>query len=128
MGSAVVRGSLVSHLVLRPGNPPPSPAKPGQTGAVVGPRRSRSPVKLPQRGLPYPGSAAADAPRFRRVGPTRLLGGPPLPVPGFSAAAEPSSAPKGQKPDPGLAIAKANRWGGQGAASCCPGGLSECAV
>lgn len=49
-------------------------------------------------------------PRFRRVGSGRsrpLCAA--LPVPGLSAAAEPSSVPKGQKPEPGLAMKEPKR-------------------
>lgn len=134
MGTGAGGGRLVRKPALLPRTTPPIPPSraepsqdgPGRAGAAVGPRRPVPPVEQPQRGLRRAGSAAAAAPRLRRAGPARLLGAP-LPVPGLSAAAEPSSAPKGQKPEPGLAMAEANRRGGRGAASCSPGGLSECA-
>lgn len=124
VGTGVGWGRLPRPLAPLPRNPLPRRAPrlwPGLESPSVPAARTASSCHKGGSG-----DRAALSRRLRRAGPARPLGAS-LPVPGVSAAAVPSSAPKGQKPEPGLAMAEANRPGGRGAAICSPGGRSECA-
>lgn len=128
MGTGVGWRGLARPLAPLPGNPLPRRA-PRRWPGLESPSDPAARTASARRSSCHKGGSgdrAALSRRLRRAGPARPLG-VPLPVPGVSAAAEPSSAPKGQKPEPGLAMAEANRRGGRGAAICSPGGRSECA-